>query len=114
MSRGVSIHAVDVAAGVPAAGMTVELLRLAPDSARVTRGVVAEDGHWRPEDRSVLEALPEGLYEAVFHVGAWLAERGTPSFLDTVPFRFRVAATDGHCHLPLKFTPWGYALFRGA
>ena len=111
---GVSIHAVDVAAGVPAAGMIVELHRLAPDPARVTLGPITADGHWRPEDRSVLETLPEGLYEAVFHVGAWFAERRIPSFLDTVPFRFRIAATDGHCHLPLKFTPWGYALFRGA
>ena len=48
----------------------------------------------------------------MLYVGAWLADRRIPSFLDTVPFRFRVGA--GHCHLPLKFTPWGYALFRGA
>ena len=114
MSGGVSIHAVDVASGLPPAGMRVELHRLAPEPGPVTAGTIGPDGAWLPEDRSVGRDLPAGLYEAVFHIGAWFAGRGTASFLDTVPFRFRIAAADRHCHLPIKFTPWGYSLFRGA
>jgi len=31
-----------------------------------------------------------------------------------VPFRFTVSAPDQHYHLPFKFTPWGFSLFRGS
>ena len=35
-------------------------------------------------------------------------------FLTVTPFRFRIADVHAHFHLPLKFTRWGYSLFRGA
>jgi 5-hydroxyisourate hydrolase len=54
----------------------------------------------------------------VFHVGDYLKSVGaptsTPPFLDTVPFRFTIADAAQHYHLPLKFTPWGFSLFRGS
>jgi 5-hydroxyisourate hydrolase-like protein (transthyretin family) len=37
-----------------------------------------------------------------------------PPFLDVVPFRFGIADASEHYHLPLKLTPWGFSLFRGA
>ena len=33
--------------------------------------------------------------------------------LDVVPFRFVISRVEEHYHLPLKFTPFGYSLFRG-
>lgn len=113
MNGGVSIHAVDVSAGVPAAGLRCDLLRIEPEPAGVASGVVAADGWWRPDDETVGRHVPDGLYEAVLHLDRWLAARGTPTFMETVRFRFRVAEGDRHHHLPIKFTPWGYALFRG-
>lgn len=107
---GVSPHAVDVAAGRPAAGMRVEIFALAPDRRRIADGVLNAGGTL---DHAVTrETLPEGLYEAVFHVGAYFGSPG--GFLDEVPFRFRIADPSQHYHLPLKFTPWGYSLFRGS
>ena len=38
----------------------------------------------------------------------------TPPFLDLVPFRFTIADAAQHFHLPFKFTPWGFSLFRGS
>ena len=35
-------------------------------------------------------------------------------FLTVTPFRFRIKDVNEHFHLPLKFTRWGFALFRGA
>jgi 5-hydroxyisourate hydrolase len=110
MPGGVSIHAYDVASGVPAAGLRVELR--APD------GKVLID---RPTDaRGVLElaGVPStGLYEATFHVGDWYRARSValpePAFLERVPFRFGVADLAQHYHLPIKMTPWGFSLFRG-
>jgi 5-hydroxyisourate hydrolase len=34
--------------------------------------------------------------------------------METAVFRFEVTDLDQHYHLPIKFTRWGYALFRGA
>jgi 5-hydroxyisourate hydrolase len=36
-----------------------------------------------------------------------------PSFIDVAVFRFGIDAVQQHFHLPFKFTPWGFSLFRG-
>lgn len=107
---GLSVHAVDVASGRPAEGMRVEILALSPERRVIAEGRLGASGLLdHPVAR---ERLAPGLYEVVFHVGDWL---GTPdAFLDTVPYRFRLADPGQHYHLPFKFTPWGFSLFRGS
>ena len=62
------------------------------------------------------EGVEAGLHEVLFHLGDFYA--GTkdppPRFLEVVPFRFRVFDPALHYHLPIKFTPWGFSLYRGA
>ena len=41
---------------------------------------------------------------------AW---RFPAAFQEVVPFRFGIDDPAQHYHLPLKFTPWGFTLFRG-
>ena len=108
---GLSIHAVDVAAGRPAEGLQVEVFRLEPERRLVASGRLGPSGAL--DDPVTTTRLPAGFYEVLFHLGAW-AGPGGPAFLDVVPFRFRLADPDAHTHLPLKFTPWGYSLFRGS
>lgn len=55
--------------------------------------------------------ITAGVYEVLFHLGEFFADDG---FLTVTPFRFRINNIDEHFHLPLKFTRWGYSLFRGA
>jgi 5-hydroxyisourate hydrolase-like protein (transthyretin family) len=31
-----------------------------------------------------------------------------------VPLRFTTAEPEGHYHIPLLFTPWSYATYRGS
>ena len=68
---GVSIHVVDVARGVVAAGMRVALLR---DERTLADGVVSAQGLL--EHPALNERFAAGAYEARFHVGAWYRERG--------------------------------------
>jgi len=110
MPGGVSIHAYDVASGVPAVGLRVELR--APDG-----GVLLDKS---TDERGVLElaAVPSiGVYEAIFYIGEWYRARKValpePAFLECVPYRFGIADLAQHYHLPLKMTPWGFSLFRG-
>jgi len=115
MAGGISVHAVDVARGRVAEGLAVRIERLA-GTARVTvaEGRIGRDGLLdHPVARG--EGVVAGEYEVLFEIGAWHAATGLEAgFLGTVPFRFRVADVAPHYHLPIKFTPFGYSLYRGA
>jgi 2-oxo-4-hydroxy-4-carboxy-5-ureidoimidazoline decarboxylase len=114
-----STHVLDVHGGRPAEGVAVELAELAGgDAARiVARALTDADGrteqpliHGRP--------VPIARYELRFHIGKYFAGRGVPQaeppFLDVVPVRFAVADPEGHYHVPLLATPWGYTTYRGS
>ena len=58
-------------------------------------------------------ALTVGVYEVVFDVAAWRGEAVEQGFYDLVPIRFRVAQADGHYHIPLILSPFGYSTYRG-
>ncbi len=111
------MHAVDVASGRPALGMVAEVVALEASGERViARGSLGATG--------VLEhpvaqgnGVAVGSHEARFHVGAWLRGQDPstgPVFMEVAVFRFEVSRLDEHIHLPLKFTRWGFALFRGS
>jgi 5-hydroxyisourate hydrolase len=113
MAGGISVHAVDVARGRVADGMLVQIERLRSDGsrARIAEGRIGANGTL---DHPVVggEGVDEGTYEVLFHVGAFYGE--TAPFLDIVPFRFTVGDAAPHYHLPIKFTPFGFSLYRGA
>lgn len=111
------MHAVDVASGRPALGMTAEVVAMGNDGERViARGVLGSSGALdHPVARG--DGVLLGTHEARFHVGDWLRGQD-PSvgrvFMEVATFRFEVSDLQEHIHLPLKFTRWGFALFRGS
>lgn len=117
MAGGISVHAVDVARGRPAQGMQVDVYALEGVRKMIATGKLAASGAL---DHAIVqgEGVTEGPYQVIFHVGDYLRATGaptsTPPFLDLVPFRFTIADAAQHYHLPFKFTPWGFSLFRGS
>jgi len=113
---GISIHAVDVSRGVPAAKLSVRLRRLEPDATVIAEGACAANGHFA-HPISQGDGVLRGTYEVEFGVGSFFREAGValpdPSFLEVAVFRFGIDAVQEHFHLPFKFTPWGFSLFRG-
>jgi 5-hydroxyisourate hydrolase len=113
---GLSVHVVDVARGRPASGMRVDVFRLQPETTRIATGLLSGIGTL--DDPITNTVLSTGGYEVIFHAGDFFA--GTdlgltePPFLDQVPFRFNITDPAQHYHLPLKITPWGFSLYRGA
>jgi 5-hydroxyisourate hydrolase len=113
---GLSIHVVDVARGVVASGMRVEVFALEPSRQCLVDARVAAAGGL--DDQALARRLERGRYEVLLHVGAYYARAGfalpaTP-FLDVAAFRFGIDDPEQHYHLPFKLTPWGYSCFRGA
>jgi len=99
-------HVLDLAAGRPAAGVAITLLR---GDEVVARAVTNADGR---TDAPLLEALEAGEYELRFAVGDYFG--GGPGFLDVVPVRFGVVDPAAHHHVPLLVAPGGYSTYRGS
>ena len=115
MPGGISIHAVDVANGRPAHGLAVEIERTDGLRRIVGRGLLDAHGALdHPVTRG--EGVEAGAYEVLFQVGDFLRRTGGEhaGFLEVIAFRFVIAKPEEHFHLPLKFTPWGYSIFRGS
>ncbi|QPM91330.1 hydroxyisourate hydrolase [Pseudooceanicola algae] len=116
---GISIHAVNVATGRPAEGLRVRLSReTAADRVLIAEGHCGKSGLF--EDPSVEGAgIIAGRYVAEFFIGDFIATSSNATteaavgFLDVAVFPFILSDPAQHYHLPLKFTAWGYSLFRG-
>ena len=106
-AAGLSTHVLDIAAGRPAAGMTIELWF---GGALVKTVVTNGDGR---TDAPLLtgDAFVTGDYELIFHVGAYFGGAG---FLDRVPIRFVVRDAGARYHVPLLCSPWAYSTYRGS
>jgi 5-hydroxyisourate hydrolase len=114
---GVSIHVVDVSRGMVAAGMRVELFAVDDDASPrlIAAGYLSGSGVLA--DTALDRRFEPGFYEARFHVADYYrtATAAAPKvpFLDVVSYRFGIADSEAHYHLPMKCTPWGYSCFRG-
>ena len=114
-----STHVLDVHSGRPAQGIAVELATVPRSGAPVVlaKAVTNSDGR---TDKPLLadQPIPVATYELRFSVGPYFATKDVkladPPFLDTIPLRFSVAEPEGHYHVPLLLTPWGYSTYRGS
>ncbi len=96
MTVSLSTHVLDTAAGKPAAGVAIELLR---GGEQVASTHTDADGRAR-----LAETLVPGRYRLVFH---------PPSeFFRRVELELDLAA--GHYHVPLLVSPFSCASYRGS
>jgi 5-hydroxyisourate hydrolase len=116
-------HVLDVAAGIPAAGMRIELRAAAPTSGEtveqppITTMQTNADGRC-PAPLLEGSALRIGRYALTFHVAAYFRTLGhelpDPPFLDQVSIAFGIADPSANYHVPLLVSPWSYSTYRGS
>src|SRR5271170_4652789 len=117
MPGKLSTHVLDLSAGRPAAGLRIELRRIAPGPALLKTVATNLDGR---TDAPLLgpDEMASGTYQLEFHVGEYFASKGgAPSkapFLDIVPIRFGISDSTASYHIPLLVTPWAYSTYRGS
>ncbi|MES0882065.1 hydroxyisourate hydrolase [Roseibium sp. SCP14] len=110
-------HVLDTALGKPAEGLKIELWSQGKNPEHISSHETNDDG--RVE--APILAGPDfrtGTYELRFHAGDYLKGTGQelpePLFLDVIPIRFGMAEPDGHYHVPLLLSPFGYSTYRGS
>jgi 5-hydroxyisourate hydrolase len=118
MPAKLSTHVLDTAHGCPAQGLQIELWSLAGGKSKLLKTVRTNaDGR---TDQPLLgaEELQAGVYELVFFVGDYFAQkisaRAPVPFLDRVPVRFGIADAKSSYHVPLLVSPWAYSTYRGS
>jgi len=111
----ISTHVLDIAAGRPAAGMRVRLERVdsageqvRPAAAEIAAASTDADGRVASLGP---EAIAPGTYRLIFDTGGYSA--GTGAFFPEVTVTFAVT-DDGHYHVPLLMSPFGYSTYRGS
>lgn len=107
-----TLHVLDTAAGRPAAGIGVTLVRLDGEIAvELAQGAADAGGRIAGGFGGT---LAPGVYELRFEAGAYFASHGTQSFYDRVPVRFLINDEREHYHVPLLLSPFGYTTYRGS
>ncbi len=109
-----TVHALDTATGLPAAGLPLTLYRISDDQrSKIGMWQTNADGRC---DSPLLSAgaLQIGTYEIIFDVEGWRGGAGDPGFYDLIPIRFRITDPASHYHIPLLLSPYGYTTYRGS
>lgn len=117
MTGYLTTHVLDTARGCPAQGLKIELFRIEGDSRTHLKTLTTNDDGRTDEQILPAAEFATGVYELVFHAGAYLDASGTPPeaprFLDVIPLRFGMSEPS-HYHVPLLLSPFGYSTYRGS
>ena len=119
MSGYLTTHVLDIAQGIPASQMAIQVWRHDTTGARALQKTVHTGTNGRPEEPLLAgEDFTTGTYELIFAVGAYFATQhlpmSEPPFLGDVPIRFSIADENAHYHVPLLVSPWAYSTYRGS
>ncbi len=113
-----STHVLDTASGLPAEGVSIDLVEIARDGERPVASAVTDAGGRTDPPLVGGRPIPIGTYELRFGLGDYYRGRGIalpePAFLDIVPIRFGIADPERHYHVPLAASPWSYSTYRGS
>ncbi len=103
-----STHVLDTSLGRPAAGVRMSLE--GDGGGQLAEAVTDSDG--RVSDLGGSTLAP-GTYGLRFDTGGYFAERGVEGFYPEVLVTFTVEG-DGHVHVLLLLSPFGYSTYRGS
>jgi 5-hydroxyisourate hydrolase len=111
-------HVLNIAAGIPAGGMRIELRRRsAGASTLIGSSQTNADGRC-PAPLLDGAAFTSGRYSLTFHVADYFRSLGDspgePPFLDEVVVDFGIADPLQNYHVPLLVSPWSYSTYRGS
>jgi 5-hydroxyisourate hydrolase len=110
-------HVLDVSAGLPAAGVRIEVRELAGASQNLlVSTATGRDGRCATPLLAGAE-FRAGRYAISFYLAEYFRGRGVdlpePAFIEDAVIRIGIANPEQHYHVPLLVSPWSYSVYRG-
>jgi len=110
-------HVLDISAGLPAAGLKIELHEVGAASPTfLTAATTGADGRLAAPLLAGA-AFRAGRYSLTFHIAAYFRARGVPlsepPFIEEALIRIGISHPDQSYHVPLLIAPWSYSVYRG-
>lgn len=110
----VTTHVLDIAHGVPARGVGVEIEEKR-GSGWVLLGSGKTDSDGRLRDLLADNSpLHEGVYRLRFFTGDYFSRLGIAALHPLVEIVFNAKNEGEHCHIPLLVSPHAYSTYRGS
>lgn len=106
-----STHVLDTTRGTPAAGVAVRLRRREPDGDWKELGEAMTDSDGRIRDMTGGQLEP-GDYRLEFETRPYFERSGLSPFYPAVTVEFTYE--EGHLHVPLLLSAYGYTTYRGS
>lgn len=109
----ITTHVLDTSIGKPAKGIEIKLFQKNnSDWKEIATGVTNSDG--RIADLLEKGKIAEkGIYKINLDVGNYFKEKKIKNFYPYVEIIFEIDS-DGHYHIPLLLSPFGYSTYRGS
>ena len=110
-------HVLDTTAGLPAAGVRIEVHELTPQAPKLLSSVITGNDGRCPGPLIAGDAFHAGRYALTFYVAEYFRKRGMslpdPAFIEDAVIRIGIAHPEQHYHVPLLVSPWSYSVYRG-
>jgi 5-hydroxyisourate hydrolase len=110
-------HILDISAGVPAAGVRIDLAALGAVAPKLLVSVTTGGDGRCPGPLIAEDAFRAGRYSLTFHLAEYFRRRGValpePAFIENAVIELGIAAPAEHYHVPLLIAPWSYSVYRG-
>ena len=110
-------HVLDISAGLPAAGVQIELLQSTASGARLVASTrTGRDGRCAAALLAGTD-FQAGRYTLSFDLADYFRQRGIalpePPFFEQAVIQVGIADPGQHYHVPLLISPWSYSVYRG-
>lgn len=110
-------HVLDTSAGLPAAGIRIELHALAAAGPALLASTATGGDGRCPAPLLAGSEFRSGRYALTYFVSDYFLARGlslpAPPFIEDVIVRIGIADPAQHYHVPLLISPWSYSVYRG-
>jgi 5-hydroxyisourate hydrolase len=115
----ITTHILDTAKGCPAEGVRVILYAGEMEMASGTTDKNGRISEWPGPNAdaapgvAAFMAAGNGIYKMRFETKDYFDKQSVPTFYPFVEVHFELTA-DGHYHIPLLVSPFGYSTYRGS
>jgi 5-hydroxyisourate hydrolase len=109
----ITTHVLDTSRGCPAAGLRVEL-QVRSGAEWKSIGASVTDSNGRCATLIGEGKLQAGGYRLLFDAGTYFKKQQNETFYSEIPIVFEILRPEGHYHVPLLISPFGYSTYRGS